>query len=82
MAWAHFLLKAATRFQENKKIKALPNYIKEWQCDPWIWIDHIRNRISKQHDTFSKSQNPIEPLLIKEAIETTPINYILAMKLL
>ncbi|MBI2307670.1 MAG: SIR2 family protein [Rhodocyclales bacterium] len=62
MAWAHFLLKAATQYQTDEKIRALPPIVKDLYCDPWTWIEEIRAKVSKQQENYIKNQNPIEPL--------------------
>lgn len=62
MAWAHFLLKAATQFRTDEAIKALPTIVKDLHCDPWTWIEEIQRESSKQQENHIKSQTSIEPL--------------------
>lgn len=62
LTWTHWLLKAATQFQTDKTVEALPATFKDWQCDPWTWIENIQVKASKQQEKYLKNKNPIEPL--------------------
>ena len=62
LAWAHFLLRAATQFQPDNSIKALPITVKDWKCDPWTWIEDLREKVNEQRNSYLRDQNPIEPL--------------------
>ncbi|MDR3368173.1 SIR2 family protein [Rhodoferax sp.] len=62
LTWAHFLLKAATQFQTDKTIEAVPPIAKNWKCDPWTWIEDIKEKANKKQEAHLKDQNPIEPL--------------------
>lgn len=62
LAWAHWLLKAATRFQSDETVGALPSIVKDLRCDPWSWVEEIHEKANKQQENHLKSQNSIEPL--------------------
>lgn len=61
LALGHLLLKAATEYDTNENIEPLPITYKEWLCDPWDWIESIREIVSKQQEKYFKNQNPIKP---------------------
>ncbi|MHB1563879.1 MAG: SIR2 family NAD-dependent protein deacylase [Leptospirillum sp.] len=63
-AWAHWLFQAATQYPNFKtEATSVPiKNLKDWQCDPWTWIEHIRNRVTERQEEYIKNQNPIEPL--------------------
>lgn len=62
LAWAHWLLRAVTQYQSGKTLEPLPVSHKDWQCDPWTWIEDIRVKATEQQERYLKSQNSIEPL--------------------
>ena len=62
LMWAHWLLKASTRFQTEKTVESFPVISKDRQCDPWTWIEDIQNKANKKQETYAKDQKPIEPL--------------------
>lgn len=66
LMWARFLLNAAPRANPNQSLEELPNFVesnyREWKCDPWAWIEYIRETSNKQYETYLKNQKPIEPL--------------------
>ncbi|MFA6051095.1 MAG: SIR2 family protein [Methylobacter sp.] len=62
LAWTHWLLKAATQYQTDKMLEALPATFKDWECDPWTWIENIQQKASKQQEEYLKNKNAIEPL--------------------
>lgn len=62
LTWTHWLLKAATQFQTDKIVEALPATFKDWQCDHWSWIEDIQGKASKRQEDHLKNQNHIEPL--------------------
>lgn len=61
LALGHLLLKATTEYQTNENVEPLPVTFKEWLCDPWDWIENIRELVSKQQEKYFKNQNPIKP---------------------
>lgn len=62
LSWAHWLLKAATQYQTDKTVEALPAIFKDLQCDPWTWIEDIQEESSRQQEKYLKNKNPIELL--------------------
>jgi len=62
LMWSHWLLKASTRFQTEKTVESFPVISKDWQCDPWTWIEDIQKKAEKKQATYAKHQKPIEPL--------------------
>lgn len=62
LTWAHWLLEAALGHQTNEIIKPLPSDFKDWLCDPWVWIEDLRSRISKQQEEYLKNKTSIKPL--------------------
>lgn len=62
LTWAHWLLKAATQFQPDEKVEALPATFKDWECDHWSWIEDIQDKANKHQEEYIKNQNQIEPL--------------------
>lgn len=64
-AWASWLLKATTQYQNDTAVETPPNIfkgLKDWQCDPWTWIEYIRDRVTDRQEEYIQNQNPIEPL--------------------
>ena len=62
LTWTHWLLKAATQFQADEKVDALPATFKDWRCDHWSWIEDIQDKANKHQEEYIKNQNQIEPL--------------------
>ena len=66
LMWARFLLDAAQRAHFNQSLEELPGFeesnYRKWKCDPWTWIEYIRETSNKQYETRLKDQKPIEPL--------------------
>lgn len=65
LLWAHWLLEAAQQGNLSQTTEALPafaegNY-REWECDPWSWLDTLRRNIDKHRDEYLERRNPIEP---------------------
>jgi len=61
LAWAHWLMRGVDLSSFSKELKAFPSYYREFKCDPWDHIEHIRERISKELSRQQK-QHSIEPL--------------------
>lgn len=62
LAWCHWLLKAVSQFQTDKPLEPLPVTFKDWQCDPWVWIEDLQEKVRKRQEDYLKNQNPVEPL--------------------
>lgn len=65
LLWAHWLLEAAQQGNFSQTTEALPafaegNY-REWECDPWSWLDTLRRNINKHREEYLERRNPIEP---------------------
>ncbi|WP_288060829.1 hypothetical protein [Thiomonas sp.] len=65
LLWAHWLLEAAQQGNFSQTTEALPafaegNY-REWECDPWSWLDTLRRNIDKRREEYLERRNPIEP---------------------
>jgi hypothetical protein len=75
LAWTHWLLNAAKGYQTDKTIEALPATFKDWRCDPWTWIEHIRDKAIKRQEEFLKNKNPIEPLFGQGHYRVNSNNY-------
>jgi hypothetical protein len=65
LMWAHWLLESVRTGRFDCVSEELPAFVesvyRKWQCDPWIWIDNIRNKAVDQREEYLKSRNPIEP---------------------
>lgn len=62
LSWAHTLLRGIQSWDTEKKLDALPPIHKNWKCDPWEEIEHLKERVSKDVEEHYKQQNSIEPL--------------------
>lgn len=66
LMWAHLLLNAAHRGSSNQPSEELPDFVesnyRKWKCDPWTWIEDIKEKANKKQEAHLKDQNPIEPL--------------------
>jgi len=63
LAWADWFFRAINLlFASSETIETLPEKFRSTRCDPWEYITHIRERISKQQAKFFKNQQKIEPL--------------------
>ncbi len=66
LLWAHWLLQAAQWSSVGQAPEALPAFAegiyRKWKCDPWSWLDDLRNTLDKRRETYSARQSPVEPL--------------------
>ncbi|BBB61719.1 hypothetical protein UNDKW_3446 [Undibacterium sp. KW1] len=66
LMWAHLLLEMANRGHSNRSQEVLPAFVeskyREWKCDPWDWMENIRERADEQQKEYLKNQKSIEPL--------------------
>lgn len=60
LAWAHWLMRGIDLPSFGKEFKAFPTSYRDSKCDPWNYIEHLRDRISKTLDKQQKQQT-IEP---------------------
>lgn len=66
LVWAHWLLRfvQALKFAESKE--ELPSFVEQnyrhWKCDPWDYIDHIREKLQERFEKHIDQQVAIEPL--------------------
>ena len=69
LVWAHWLLEMTHGSKFDQIFEELPafaesNY-RKWKCDPWTWIENIKEKASKRQEDHLKNQNPIKPLFDK-----------------
>lgn len=66
LVWSHWLLNAAQQHKFNQSTEKLPDFAeskyRQWKCDPWVWIEHIRDKAIERQEKYLKSQTRIEPL--------------------
>jgi SIR2-like domain len=65
LMWAHWLLDSMQRGAHDRPLEKLPAFAesmyREWKCDPWTWIEDIRNKAIERQEKYLKDRNPIEP---------------------
>ncbi|WP_092133920.1 SIR2 family protein [Cupriavidus sp. YR651] len=66
LMWTHWLLEAAQHGRLRSKDVELPasaeNTYRRLKCDPWTWLDNIRESTVKQWEDYLERQKSIEPL--------------------
>lgn len=66
LVWSHWLLNATQQYKFNQSPEILPDFAeskyRQWKCDPWVWIEHIRDKTIERQEKYLKSQTSIEPL--------------------
>lgn len=65
LMWAHWLLASTHQDIHDRPLEKLPAFAesmyREWQCDPWTWIENIRSKAIDRQEKYLKNRNPIEP---------------------
>ncbi len=65
LMWAHWLLDLPHWSKTNQTPEKLSDFAesiyRKWKCDPWTWIEDIREKVSEQQERYLKNQNPVEP---------------------
>jgi len=62
LAWVYWLHRAINFLWNSEGIEGLQQTFKTLRCDPWDFIEHIRDKASKRQADYYKSQETIEPL--------------------
>ncbi|MBC3918295.1 SIR2 family protein [Undibacterium sp. CY18W] len=65
LLWAHWLMRwpqenSTIKFEEELPAFAESTY-RKWNCDPWVWIDHVKERVLKRQENYLEKKNPITP---------------------
>lgn len=61
LAWAHWLMHGVDQWTPGKKFNAFPSIYQDPKCDPWVFIEHVKKRVSKTLENQREKQG-IEPL--------------------
>lgn len=65
LLWAHWLLGAVQRGNFSDTTEELSAYVesnyRKWKCDPWSWLDDLRQKISQRRENYLERQIRIEP---------------------
>ncbi len=65
LIWAHWLLLAVQRANFSQTTEELPTFAesnyRKWKCDPWSWVDDLRQKISERREKYLERQSRIEP---------------------
>jgi len=62
LVWAHWLLQSVYRGSSEELPDFAESKFQKWKCDPWTWIENIRESANKWQENHLKSQKTIEPL--------------------
>ena len=65
LVWAHLILREVRSPGINSSLTPLPidirNIYRDSKCDPWDWIDDLRDAVNKLREQQLEAQTPIKP---------------------